>query len=348
MANDQKYNYLLVKAADSLKLKILIISMAFLTNACTIAVASPNKEVSAKTSMTGVKENKKIVADIQSTEINPHWDVAMCGACHISEAKKGNPELRAKDDRELCMRCHSEDVVHKYIHPAGIDIPKDYSKRIAKNWKNALHLDSNKRLTCTTCHDPLNQCLKGRSYMSKVNINFLREGPYSKRTEICYKCHDASKYKKMIAHDQIGKDGFLKLNKCRLCHKIKNSKKIVSGIDRDLEKFPLISNLNEERTQLCIRCHKKIDHPTSAFRVASVNTYRHLITITDEKRKTLDRMKAKTGIFMPLEPDTDRIYCGTCHEAHQPGVFAGEAKTSLNGTKNRLRANMICTYCHDK
>jgi hypothetical protein len=72
------------------------------------------------------------------------------------------------------------------------------------------------------------------------------------------------------------------------------------------------------------------------------------VKITDEKKKTLDDMKAKTGIYMPLEPATDRIYCGTCHEAHQPGVFAEEKREYSLEKYNRLRATKICTYCHDK
>lgn len=340
--------YFQKNAANAMKSLVAVVVMTMLFNICTMAAARSNMDASDEVSMTADKRIVETSANSQSTEINPHWDSTKCKTCHVNEATKGQPRLRSKNDKELCIRCHSDDVVHKYIHPSEVNIPKSFSKRIKKNWKDSLHLDSKNRLTCITCHDPLNQCLKGRSYMSTQNPRFLREGPYSKRTEICYKCHDSTKYKKLIAHDQIDDKGFLKLNKCRLCHQIKRNRKIKSGIERDLSKFPLISNLNSERTLLCIRCHKKIDHPTSAFRVSSVNTYRHLIAITDEKKKTLDTMKVKTGIYMPLEPDSGRIYCGTCHEAHQPGVFKGEEKTSLNGTKKRLRANTICTYCHDK
>lgn len=184
--------------------------------------------------------------------------------------------------------------------------------------------------------------------MADLNPRFLREGPYSKRTDICYKCHDPSKYKMLVAHEQIAPNGTLRLNKCRLCHIVKSKGPIKSGIKRDLSKYPLINNLNSDRIRLCIRCHKKIDHPTNKIQLYSLNTYRHFVPITEEKKRTLDEMKVKTGIFMPLEPDTGRIYCGTCHEPHQPGVFEGEAKTSMRGTKNRLRAKQICAYCHDK
>jgi hypothetical protein len=123
---------------------------------------------------------------------------------------------------------------------------------------------------------------------------------------------------------------------------------IKSGIQRDPKRFPFINNLGSDRINICVRCHKKIDHPSNKFKPRSLNTFRHFIKITDEKKKQLDEMKKKTGIYMPLEPDTGRIYCGTCHEAHQAGVFAGEAKTSMAGTEFRLRADKICSYCHDK
>lgn len=279
---------------------------------------------------------------------NPHWNDQKCNICHLDEANKGALSLRESDSEKLCLACHAEDVSHKYIHPAGIRLPASFKARIEDKWQKDLPLVDNARLSCLSCHDVLYQCLPKRGYMKKLNQGFLREGPYQQRTDICYKCHDPAKYERLNSHDQIAKDGSLKLNACRLCHVVQEKGEIKSGIKRDLKRFPLINDLDKDRKLLCIRCHKKIDHPTSAFRVVSANKYRHLIKITDEKKKTLDAMKSTTGIIMPLEPKTERVYCGTCHEAHQPGVFSGELSTSMKGTNKRLRVTELCTYCHDK
>jgi predicted CXXCH cytochrome family protein len=292
-------------------------------------------------------QNSRIVGGI-SVDDNPHWSDQKCNICHLDKASKEVINLRDNDSEQLCLACHADDVSHKYIHPAGMRLPTRFKARIKEEWNRKLPLEDNARLSCLSCHDVLNQCLPKRSYLMKLNPGFLREGPYQKRTDICYKCHDPTKYERLNSHDQIAKDGSLKLNACRLCHFVQEKGKVKSGIERNLDRFPLINNLDKDRKLLCIRCHKKIDHPTSAFRVVSTNKYRHLVKITEEKKKTLDAMKLTTGIIMPLEPKTERVYCGTCHEAHQAGVFSGELSTSMKGTNKRLRVTELCTYCHDK
>ncbi|MCU7924681.1 MAG: hypothetical protein KZQ88_18485 [Candidatus Thiodiazotropha sp. (ex Dulcina madagascariensis)] len=283
-----------------------------------------------------------------SASVNPHWDKTQCSACHESEIKKGAPGLRAADDEGLCMDCHKEDVVHKYIHPVGPKLSQKKKKIISEKWGGKLRLDDKDRLTCQTCHDLLDQCLPGRSYQAKRNPQFLRGGPYSKRHKLCYRCHDASKYKRLNSHDQITDNGKLKTNKCRLCHEVRQKDRLKSGIKRDLSRYPLIDGLNEDRTLLCIRCHRKIDHPSGSFSVKSIKEFRHLVRIENKKKETLEKQNIETGIVFPLEPNTGRIYCGTCHEPHQPGVFAGETQAAAPKTKNRLRAKSVCTHCHDK
>ncbi len=296
------------------------------------------------------QKNARIIKlDKMGVRDNPHWDKEQCNKCHKGTPTKKSANLLNQDKQMLCIECHKNDITHKYIHPVGIKSTLLLNKEIQDKWKNKLRLDSDKQMTCLTCHDLLNQCLSGRSYMKNLDQNFLREGPYSKRTDICFKCHDSSKYSKYNPHDQISKDGTIKLNKCRLCHRVSSEqKKLFKGIRRDADKYPIIKKLESDRTLLCIRCHKKIDHPTSAFKVVSINTYRHFIPITDEKRKTLESMQKIKNVILPLEPATGRIYCATCHEPHEKDVFASDKSKPTEVHKNRLRVNNICEYCHDK
>ncbi len=280
--------------------------------------------------------------------VNPHWDKTRCNSCHENGKTIQDAEMSIKNKEELCYSCHAEDVVHKYIHPTGISVPEEFEKRIEKNWPEKLNLRREGEITCYTCHDVLDQCLSGRSYMSRANPKFLKGAPYAKRYDICYKCHDSSKYRKMNSHEQIDESGNLKLNKCRLCHIVKDEGSVKKGIRRDLSKYPLLKKLENDRNLLCLRCHKKIDHPTSAFKFTSSNKYRHFIKITEEKKATLERMIKKTGIVLPLEPDTDRINCATCHQPHQPGVFEQGAQSRDILSPKRMRVANICDQCHEK
>lgn len=286
---------------------------------------------------------------VNEKDRNPHWDKSQCEVCHKTGSQdNGAPELRYKEERQLCIRCHENDIVHKYIHPDGLKITKNFEKQIKTSWKAGIRLDNRGKLTCMTCHDLTIQCLKVDSYTKKLNSKFLREGPYSHRYDICYKCHNSEKYQRMNSHAQIAKDGKVQVDKCKLCHDIQPGIRIKAGMKREADKFPIIKPLNNDRLLLCIRCHKKIDHPSGAFTVKSINEYRHFITITSEKKRTLEKTTLETGVVLPLEPGTNRVYCATCHEPHQPGLFSGDDVELFSKTKKRLRTPDICTHCHDK
>ncbi len=279
--------------------------------------------------------------------INPHWESDRCKSCHIGEPGIGKYDLIG-DSEVLCMDCHSEDTKHIYIHPVKVDLPINRRTAITINWNGNLRLDDNGKISCQTCHDLLNQCLKNRAYQHNLNPRFLRGGPYQNRYAICYRCHDAEKYEQTNSHDQIDtKTGLMKIDKCRLCHEVDIQKSVKAGIQRDLKQYPIIKGLNEDRTLLCIRCHRKIDHPSQGFTVRSNKKYRHFIPMSQEKWNTLKKQSNETGVYLPLEPVTERIYCGTCHQPHQSGVFSGEEIGTPTRSNHRLRASSICKYCHD-
>jgi predicted CXXCH cytochrome family protein len=278
---------------------------------------------------------------------NPHWNKTRCSSCHENTGSNGMSKIRKPSNAHLCMDCHEDDIAHVYIHPIGLEISKEREGTIQNKWNGDLRLDKNNKMSCYTCHDLLEQCLPERSHQSKRNYNFLRGGPYPNRYSICYRCHDSTKYERRNPHDQIAKNGYLKLEKCRLCHEIDTEKTIKSGIEKNIEQYPLLNGLNDDRTLLCIRCHRKIDHPSSAFRVKSDKKYRHLVKIGGNEKQTLNKFSSETGVTLPIEPDTGRIYCGTCHQPHQPGVFSGEKISKMSPSIHRLRAKPICKFCHE-
>ncbi len=278
---------------------------------------------------------------------NPHWVKNQCKACHVTEGKNIVSRLLKTERDGLCLDCHKDDIAHVYIHPIGLSIPKEKRALTNKQWGDELRLDDDSKMTCLTCHDLLDQCLPERSHQLKRNPRFLRGGPYPNRSDLCYRCHDSSKYERKSPHDQIAENGALKVKNCRLCHEIDINKKLKSGIDRDIGQYPLIKGLNHDRTLLCIRCHRKIDHPSNSVRIKSNKKYRHLVKIGKYEKQTLEKLEKSTGIELPLEPNTDRIYCGTCHQPHQPGVFAGDDPSPFKPADHRLRSKPICKHCHD-
>ncbi|MES9991775.1 MAG: hypothetical protein ABW098_07470 [Candidatus Thiodiazotropha sp.] len=294
------------------------------------------------------KHDLAIKSRITSSE-NPHWDKSKCNLCHdgSKDITISNNFSHSGEYKNICMSCHEEDITHLYIHPVDLPITNEYKSKIEENWNGDLRLTKNGTMACQTCHDILDQCLPTRSHQKTRNPSFLRGGPFPDRYTLCYRCHDATKYERVNSHDQISDTGYLKLDKCRLCHEVDLTKQIKHGITRDVDQYPLLEDMNADRTQLCVRCHRKIDHPSSAFSIKSSKKYRHLVRLDSSKKRTLDNMHVETGIKLPIEPDTERVYCGTCHQPHQPGVFAGENATGVKMDNHRLRDTPICKYCHE-
>lgn len=283
---------------------------------------------------------------LNSASDNPHWDNTKCSICHVSQPYSLLTKMDSSGHEALCLDCHSDDITHVYIHPIDINLPESRKTLIASAWANQLRLDENNKLTCLTCHDLLDQCLPERLHQAKRNPRFLRGGPYSERYSMCYRCHDPDQYVRTNPHDQINDNGFLNTKMCRLCHQVDVETDLKIGVEKDLDNFPLLEGMNEDRTSLCIRCHEKIDHPSSAFRVHSDKKFRHLGIISGDKKETLQIQNNETGITLPLEPSTERIYCGTCHQPHQPGVFKGDETGPAKMKFNRLRSKPICKHCH--
>lgn len=276
---------------------------------------------------------------------NPHWNKEECNACHLPGNKYSADKINNTNTEKLCMSCHENDISHLYIHPSFSKPSEKTKKLMQKSWGNDLRLNSNGNVTCLTCHDVLNQCLPERMYQVNLNKYFLRKGPYRNKQEICYQCHDPEKYQKVNVHEQYTKTGNVIGKKCLLCHESNSQTVLNNDIPQDLTKFPLIKGFDEQRSTLCIRCHKNIEHPKGTYTKASKKTD-HLVRMPEEVRKRYLDITRKQKFTLPLEPYTERIYCGTCHEVHQSGVFKENKSRSQGQTNHMLRTKNICIYCH--
>jgi len=175
-----------------------------------------------------------------SPDINPHWKGTFCDTCH-----KSNPEGRVggaidfrADFVNICKRCHAERMATPELHPVGITpsskikVPKIFNL-------------SDGKMTCVTCH---NFALQNSSdpALRRKNPKFLKGGPYTNRTQICYKCHVRRQYKQYSPHNQIDGNGKLIEQTCTFCHK---------GVPNRNEGNYKKANLRKSLKSFCVGCH---------------------------------------------------------------------------------------------
>jgi nitrate/TMAO reductase-like tetraheme cytochrome c subunit len=174
---------------------------------------------------------------------------------------------------------------------------------------------SNGKLACTTCHDLPVQCLPQRRREKMLNPMFLRGAPFKSRTDQCYLCHDAKSYQRINPHDQLNEKGQMRTATCLLCHGPKTmqqitTRKAISEVDYNIEK--------------------------------------DLTVPSEPVRARIKTMATKNGIVLPLDPTTGRVYCGTCHNVHEKGLFKNASVTKGADEKHRLRMQKMCANCHEK
>ncbi|HED36180.1 MAG TPA: hypothetical protein ENJ08_18450 [Gammaproteobacteria bacterium] len=284
---------------------------------------------------------KKIrIEDIAS----PHWKKNACIACHKTDNRKASASnLRHKPVNKICNNCHSDEYDHSYIHPWNIQPDKKMIAGMPAEMKASLKKNHN-RINCDTCHELVLQCLPDKSRQRLSNPQFLRLEPHRARSDLCFVCHDRNAYQKLNPHEQIDHKGRIKKEKCRICH-IDSVKTLRQASNINQLKFYAGKNL----ASMCWGCHPWTPHPGGQF-----SFYRkksgpdHMVKPSKDIKKTLNDMMHKNKIDFPLEPTTGKIFCATCHNVHQKGIIKNSAKAKGADSKNKLRSQKICQYCHYK
>ena len=271
---------------------------------------------------------------------NPHWNRNDCKTCHRKTPVGAKLHLRGKSIDELCEYCHSGVFDHSYIHPNAVPLVGDMHKRIPKGFSD--NLDAKKRVSCATCHEIEMQCLKERRNEKQINPMFFRDGPYRVRSDLCYKCHDISAYQRRNAHDQIDDEGKIKEYTCLICHDK------TEGLESAASIQDVGFNIKGNLVRICGSCHELTPHPSGNFTFTSKGVPNHLVVPTKEIRAKMLQSEKERGVVLPLDPNTGKVFCGTCHNPHQKGVIINEPAAKGADEKKRLRTQKICTNCHDK
>ena len=229
------------------------------------------------------------------------------------------------DTDALCLRCHMNEKNRIEIHPSGIAAHKGAVQKVPADFPL---LDGH--LACITCHDHRVPCTRDPARGIPDPL-FLRGGPYMKPWEICFRCHDATRYEVFDVHDQIDERGAIREATCTYCHRPR---------DPDADPATLVGEPLEPN---CISCHRIVPHP------AGTN---HLRRPPRRERENLVRVSRQNNLYLPLNPQGE-IYCCTCHNPHEKGVLDPEtpAARGAEGPEprdHRLRAfhEQICLVCH--
>lgn len=281
----------------------------------------------------------------QESYPNPHWakDKKLCLQCHEKlPTDAGNLYLKFGSDYiALCNNCHAVISKDKYIHAVAMVPPDEQVERMPEDFKKAVQKDKEKRLTCVVCHELKYQCLESEYYRKETNPRFFRGGPYADRSDLCYHCHDISKYERLNPHEQITDEGDLMPERCLYCHDKTPDRKKVKSIN-DV-KFKVDKELN----RLCLRCHPAVVGKEGGEAIAHADKApAHMVKPSGEVLSKME--KGATDYIVPLDPSTGKIFCGTCHNPHAIGVQRLTRADKGADAHGRLRMGETekCASCH--
>lgn len=271
---------------------------------------------------------------------NPHWRRDACQACHAGTPTRANLKLRETDINHLCNHCHAAVSDHSAIHPTGMPLPAGMQKHLPKTFQQAVARGRG-RVTCITCHDLPMTCKAERVRERGLNPLFFRDGPYRDRTELCYRCHDPSAYARLNPHDQIEPDGKLRTATCQVCHE--HTPDVLKA--RSIDDVDFV--VSQDLSSLCTGCHLVDPHP-GGFSFTMTGQPDHLRVPSARVAARHARMQQENAVQLPLDPNTGKVFCATCHNPHARGVIRVAAAAKGADEKDRLRSPQLCGNCHDK
>lgn len=212
-----------------------------------------------------------------------------------------------------CLGCHDYEENH---HPVDIPPLGDIPFPLVDG-----------KITCRTCHFDDHET---------GGANFLREGPYLLRRDICFKCHHREEYKGVNPHEMLDEDGRFRrivggMTVCAICH--------IGTPNADLDRTGGV-RFRADVGFLCWRCHPPMAN-------ALFQAQHLLVEPSREMRKNLEKNEAEMDVLLPLVP-RDRVTCSTCHNPHQKGVIRRTAAAKGADAPDRLRvpSPRLCFACH--
>ena len=301
-----------------------------------------------KASVTALNNPEKIVELLRTGKLatqdvpNPHWNDKACIACHTSKATREQLNLRSSKITTLCANCHNSEHKQTINHPVDVKPSKDKLDRMPEEFKRVINEKNlNKgNMTCLTCHDVIMQCEPSRFGKKMGNPQFFRGKPQTTRTGLCYNCHDSKKYARYNLHEQVAKNGEINKQQCLMCHRT------ADNLEGTVSYTKMVFNEAGDLNKMCTGCHPWRPHPGGELSFGQ-KLPNHLVVPSDYTLSVMRKNEKKHHIALPLEPKTGRLYCGTCHNSHAKGVIKNVEMNKGAESKERLRAEKLCDYCHE-
>ena len=330
-----------------------VIGIGLLATALAAGAVSPKEQQQQRKAMPKLSEQQLLnapqripqwVADGALTLAqvpNPHWRRDACQACHAGTPTRANLTLRDANVNRLCNTCHAALSDHSYIHPTDMPVPKDMQARLSKPFAQAV-ARARGTISCITCHDVPMTCLPQRAGERALNPRFFREGPYLRdRSALCYRCHDPAQYVRLNPHDQRAPDGKLREQSCLVCHETVPDMAAARGI-QDVD-----FNTSGDLSRQCTGCHAVKPHP-GGFSFTAQAEPDHLRVPSAPVAQRMQSMERKNEVVLPLDPNTGKVFCATCHNPHARGVVRRAEAARGAGESKHLRMPELCGNCHDK
>lgn len=197
------------------------------------------------------------------------------------------------------------------------------------------------QVTCTTCHDLQAQCLPQRREERYANHSFLRDGPFRDPATQCFVCHQGSAYRKLNPHRQVSRKAGVNRETCLLCHVKFPVPRAPGGGDAGLQ-------LAGDPLAICSGCHPMAPHPGfNNAREKGTSGWSHLVQPPPAMLKFMQVKAVATGVMLPLEPESGRIVCTTCHDPHDADLAEYAHVRAPEPGDHKLRTQNICGGCHE-
>lgn len=224
-----------------------------------------------------------------------------------------------------CLECHDDLAKEKVVHPAL-------------------------QMGCTTCHEGIDA-----TDVPHKKTNKITKGLSSEQPELCYGCHDKTKFTKKTVHAALE----MGCTSCHNPHSSKYKKLLIAEPPalclncHDKAEFSR-KNVHEPVAEgMCLSCHSPHSSDNTALLLqrpirvcldchADVRKTPHAITGFESTGHPIGLLRSGTKEFPddPARPGK-KFYCGSCHNPH----------SSDSIKLFRYKGNMaldICINCHKK
>ncbi|MFQ5735610.1 MAG: hypothetical protein ACE5GY_01960 [Thermodesulfobacteriota bacterium] len=151
----------------------------------------------------------------------------------------------------------------------------------------------------------------------------------------------------MNPHEQIDDEGMVLWRSCLVCHtEVPDLKK------KNTIKDVKVRYSDENYNKICRSCHTVRKHPGSegiSATMASIVAPDHLVVPPKKIYMNIRLTKKEIPMMMPLDPETGKIICSTCHNPHERGLLPGRADWGGDYLVRLRSAGLeMCQYCHRK